>query len=143
MEEDAILIQSLAKRRRQMAIQAEELQARVNAMKADIRALDQSLRVLGYEGELTIPKKAPQTVGLFGQNEMCRLCGQCLREAKEPMQTRDVAAYVLEQKGWDLSDKRFLAAMTEKVARALERKRIRGTVNVEKRGGRNYWKRAM
>ena len=139
MDDDAHLVTLLLKRRGELAREAVRLEERVSVLKADVAAMDKALRVLGHDGPLTAPQRAPNTAGLFGPRELARLISELLREAPDGLSTREVTRGVIRLKGWDADDVRFERALCEKVGRTLDKRRKRGAIGSEKRGGENVW----
>lgn len=139
MQDDAHLVTLLLNRRNELAREAARLKERVTTLKVDVQAIDKALRVLGHDGPLTSPQRAPNTAGLFGPRELPRLIAEVLREATTGLSTRDVTAAVMRLKGWDDDDVRFERALNEKVGRVLWKRRKREAVRMTKRGGENVW----
>jgi hypothetical protein len=59
---------------------------------------------------------------------MTRICLSILRQATEPLTTRDIALQLLIERALDKSDQRLLRLMTKRVGVALRRHRENGLV---------------
>ena len=62
---------------------------------------------------------------------MCRIVLSILRQAAEPMTTRDVALEMLVTRALDKNDRMLLQLMTRRVGTALQAQRANGTVRSE------------
>ena len=59
---------------------------------------------------------------------MTRICLSILRQAVEPLTSRDIALELLVERTMDKSDQRFLRLMRARVATALRLQRDKGVV---------------
>lgn len=115
---------------------------RIATSKAAPAAIDKALRVLGHEGELTALQRLPNTARLFGPRELTRLIAELRRNAPDGPTTREVTRGIIRLKGRDGRDVRFERALREKVGRTLWKRKRRGAVCSDKRGGENVWRGA-
>lgn len=120
--------------------EAERIRDRMAVIKNDIAALDRVLSTLGYTGDLNKEMPRQKHERIFGQGELTRAILDVLRDATEPMATRDIAREILAVNEQDARDRRLLTEVTRRVSKALriqkERGRIRMTTN---RIGRVVW----
>lgn len=65
------------------------------------------------------------------RGQMTRICLSILRQASEPLTSRDIAVHLLIERALDRDDQRLLRLMTKRVGVALRGQRDKGVV----RGG--------
>ncbi len=87
--------------------EAERIRDRMAAIKNDIAALDRVLGTLGYTGDLNKEMPRQKHERLFGQGELTRAILDVLRDATEPMATRDIAREIIAVNEQDARDRRL------------------------------------
>jgi hypothetical protein len=65
-----------------------------------------------------------------------------LRASKDGMTSVELADQITRDKGWDVQDKRFRVALTDKITRALGKIRLQKRVRSEKHDGDVVWRLA-
>jgi hypothetical protein len=131
MEND-LTIHGLLRRRSEIAGEIMHLDAKVMSLRADLLHLDAALRILGHVGDdAPLPVRKACTSGLFHRKELSRLTYGFLRSSSEGLQASEIAILISRDKGWEISDKRFQVALTDKVSRALSSLKRVGRVGFE------------
>ena len=99
--------------------------------------LDATLRLFdpGYQVEAIRPKAFRPPKDWANRGEMTRIVLSILRQAAEPLTTRDIALELLVSRALDKSDKRLLRLMTKRVGVALRGQRDKGSVRSEQGPG--------
>lgn len=112
-------ISGLLTKRADLFGEAQKLRDRLAEIKNDVAALDRVLGSLGYEGDLDAAMPRQKREVLFGRGELTRGILDTLRDATEPMTSREVAQNVLTLAGNDARDRRLMADHTRRVSKAL------------------------
>ena len=60
---------------------------------------------------------------IFAKGEMKRLIRDVLRDATEPMTSREICLAILTDKGFDMRDKKRVNQVTDRVRKALRREK--------------------
>ena len=108
--------------------EAERIRDRMAVIKNDIAALDRVLSTLGYTGDLNKEMPRQKHERIFGQGELTRAILDVLRDATEPMTTRDIAREILAVNEQDARDRRLLTEVTRRVSKALRIQAHKGEV---------------
>lgn len=118
----------LLKTRGSLFNEAERITERLAEIKNDIKALDKTLRLVGYEGDLDaiMPRKRRNVI--FGQGELLGALMLELRHAERPLKSRELAQNVLATSGDDIRDKRAVSDLTRRVSKCLRVQREKGVV---------------
>lgn len=124
------VITGLVKRRATLAGEIEALHERLRILLADLENLDATIVQFdaNYKVETIKPKafRPPEDWSHHGQ--MSRMVLSILRQAAEPMTTRDIALEMLVSRALDKSDQRLLKLMVKRVGVALRGQRDNGVV---------------
>lgn len=123
-------INGLLTKRADLYHEAERIRDRMAAIKNDIAALDRVLGTLGYTGDLNKEMPRQKHERLFGQGELTRAILDVLRDATEPMATRDIAREIIAVNEQDARDRRLLTEVTRRVSKALRVQKERGSVQM-------------
>jgi len=118
----------LLKRRGELFNEAERITERLAEIKNDIKAMDKTLRVIGYEGELDKIMPRQRRNVIFGQGELLSALMLELRHATGPLRSRELAQNVLASTGDDIRDKRAVSDLTRRVSKCLRVQREKGIV---------------
>lgn len=112
-------INGLLTHRREMLTEAERLRDRLAEIRNDVLALDRTLKTLGYEGDLDamMPRQKRQVI--FGRGELLRAIMDELRNASQPMRSREIAQALIAVRGEDPRDQRYISDLTRRVGKAL------------------------
>jgi len=114
------VLNGLVKRRAQLAGDIENTHEALRKMVLDLESLDATIVQFDPDQVETIKPKAfrpPKDWSNRGQ--MSRLILSILRQAIEPLTTRDIALQLLIERALDKSDQRLLRLMTKRVGVAL------------------------
>ncbi len=84
-------ISGLLKKRADLFNEAERLRDRLGVIRNDISALDRVLGTFGYTGDLDAEMPRQKRNTIFGPGELTRAILDELRDATEPMASRDIA----------------------------------------------------
>lgn len=129
-------INGLLTKRADLFNEAERLRDRQAELKNDVAAIDRALDVLGFTGDLDSIMPRQKVVRLFGQGELLRACLHELRHADGPMTSRDIARAIVETRGDDPNDRRYLSDMTRRISKCLRREREAGHVIARQHSGK-------
>lgn len=133
-------INGLLTKRADLFNEAERLRDRTAEIKNDVAALDRVLASLGYTGDLDAIMPRQKVTRLFGSGELLRACMQELRHSDEPLTSRDIARNIVELRGDDPNDRKYLSDMTRRISKCLRQERAVGSVRMkEKRSGCAVW----
>ena len=118
----------LLKKRTDLFQEAERITERLGEIKNDMKALDKTLRVLGYEGDLDIVMPRARRNAIFGQGELLGALMLELRHAERPLRSRELAQNVLATSGDDIRDRRPVSDLTRRISKCLRVQREKGVV---------------
>ena len=114
---------ALIRKRAELAGEIEATSSQLAQMRANLVHLDAVLRLLDPDAvpaEIA-PKRQVTRCAWFGQGELPRLVLDALRQAPEPITTRDVAKGVMEQRGMPEGDRVTFLLVEKRVDRYLRR----------------------
>jgi hypothetical protein len=125
---DSHVITALVKRRAELAGQIEATHEALRKMVMDLENLDSTIQQFdpNYQVEAIRPKAFRPPKDWSNRGEMTRIILSVLRQAAEPLTTRDIALQLLVERALDKNDQRLLRLMTKRVGVALRGQR--GTV---------------
>lgn len=127
----------LLKTRAALFQEAERITERLAEIKNDVKALDKTLRLVGYEGELDAIMPRQKRNVMFGQGELLGALMLELRHAEGPMRSRELAQNILAASGDDIRDRRAVSDLTRRVSKCLRKHRESGAVIGQMDEGRN------
>lgn len=106
---------------------------RLRQIVADPEGLDATLRMFAPDMQIEAvnPKAFRPPADWSSRGEMTRVVLSILRQAAEPLTTRDVALELLVSRALDRNDQRLLRLMTKRVGVALRGQRDSGAVKSE------------
>ena len=133
------VISGLTRRRRELAGDILELLGKVDALAYDLDTVDRALKLFDPDIELdNIPalQNRPKADWAL-RGEIVRIVFTILREASEPMSTRDLAASVMACRGIEGSPGKV---EIKRMRKCLDRQRERGTLIAESIGGSLHWR---
>jgi hypothetical protein len=126
---DYVLI-GLVKRRAELAGEIEATHARLRKMIDDLEKLDSV--ILQFDPEHNVegikPKAFRPPEDWAHRGEMTKSCLSILRQAVEPMTSRDIAVEMLLNRALNTQDQKLLALMVKRVGVALRLQRNNGVV---------------
>jgi hypothetical protein len=132
-----IVLNGLVRRRAQLAGDIENTHEALRKMVLDLESLDATILQFDptYRVETIKPKAFRPPKDWSNRGQMSRICLSILRQAAEPLTTRDIALQLLVERALDKSDQRLLRLMTKRVGVALRGQRGNGLVRCEQGPG--------
>jgi hypothetical protein len=134
-------ITGLLTKRADLFNEAEKIRDRQAAIRNDISAIDRVLHTLGYTGNLDAEMPRQKHNTLFGPGELTRACFDQLRDATEPLTSRDLARGILAVNEQDPRDRRLLTEVVRRVSKAMRIAKQRGlVVSSQDQAGNMMWR---
>ena len=126
------VLTGLVKRRAELTGDIGRIHAQLRKAVDDLENLDATIRQFSpdYQVEAIRPKAFRPPADWANRGQMSRVILSILRQASEPMTTRDIAVELLVTRALDRSDVRLLRLMTKRVGVALRGQKDGGTVRV-------------
>ena len=112
-------ISGLLTKRAELLGEALSIRDRLAAIKNDVDALDRVLGTLGYEGDLDAQMPRQKRHVVFGKGELFRACMDVLRNATEPLTSRQIAQQIMELNGQDARDRKTIGDLVKRVGKCL------------------------
>jgi hypothetical protein len=137
MENDNV-VNGLLRRRQLIADELEIVQGRVRQLVIEIDAVDVTIRLFRPDAQIGVVRVKPiprRHAALRG--ESTRMILSALREASEPLTTRQIVRKVMDERGMNTADLAMVETMRLRMATSLRKLRHRGKVTAESEGGRN------
>jgi len=133
------MVTGLVKRRAEIAGELRAAHERVSKLVQDLAAIDAALAVVApdMEVEAIRPKLFRPPDDWASRGQMGRLVSSILRQARDPLTTREIAAQMILERGLDAGDRKLLPLMVRRVGAALRHQREKGLV-VSSDGPGNY-----
>lgn len=133
---DYVLV-GLTKRRAELTGEIEHLHGRLGQLVRDLEALDATIVQFDadFQVEAIKPKGFRPPQDWSNRGEMTRLVLSILRQAVEPLTTRDIAVEMLITRALDKDDRKLLRLMTKRVGVALRGQRDMGRVKSDQGPG--------
>jgi hypothetical protein len=116
----------LLRKRRDLLGETDRLRKTLSANMEDIRALDRTLRSLGYTGDFKRMTPAGARQVVFHRDDLRRYLLDQLRVTDEPLDSRELAERTMRQEGQDPNDRALRNAMVKRVTQCLRRLRMQG-----------------
>jgi hypothetical protein len=131
------VLNGLVKRRAQLAGDIENTHEALRKMVLDLESLDATIVQFDpdFQVETIKPKAFRPPKDWSNRGQMSRICLSILRQAVEPLTTRDIALQLLIERALDKSDLRLLRLMTKRVGVALRIQRDNGHVRSDQGPG--------
>lgn len=131
------VLTGLVKRRAELTGEIEHTHERLRQMVMDLESLDATILQFDptHQVEAITPKAFRPPKDWANRGEMSRIVLSTLRQAAEPLTTRDIALELLVARALDKNDQRLLRLMSKRVGVALRGQRDRGTVRSEQGPG--------
>ncbi len=134
---NAFVVSGLIKRRAELAGDIERTHDQLRKMVLDLENLDAT--IMQFEPDFRVetirPKAFRPPKDWANRGEMTRIVLSVLRQAAEPLTSRDVAVELLMARAMDKSDQRLLRLMTKRVGVALRLQRDKGVVQSDQGPG--------
>lgn len=131
------VITALVKRRADLAGEIERTHEDLRKLVIDLENLDATILQFkpDFQVEAIKPKAFRPPKDWSRRGEMTRIILSILRQAAEPLSTRDIALQLLVERALDKNDQRLLRLMTKRVGVALRGQRDKGGVRSEQGPG--------
>lgn len=123
-------ISGLLTKRADLFTEAETIRDRLAEIRNDIDAIDRTLTVLDYEGDLDAQMPRQKRQVLFGRGELSRQVLSILRTSRTPLTSRQIAQEIVSVSGMDARDRKFVSDLTKRVGKAC-RQYPDGTIRYE------------
>jgi hypothetical protein len=134
------VINTLNSKRKQIVAYVAKLEKDLEQARRDLSAVTEAMRVFSPDGECT--KAYMDFAGLFGRRELPELCRQALAASGGPLDTSEIATYVMLAKGMDATDRHLRKAVTYKIVQVMRRWEVERKIErLGKRGTVVVWQR--
>jgi hypothetical protein len=134
---NAFVVSGLVKRRAQLAGDIEKAHESLRQMVQDLENIDAT--ILQFEPDFRVetirPKAFRPPKDWSNRGQMTRIVLSILRQATEPLTSRDIALELLVERALDKNDQRLLRIMTKRVGVALRGQRDSRVVRSEQGPG--------
>jgi hypothetical protein len=127
------VLNGLVKRRSELAGEIEAVHEALRKMVTDLENLDATIVQFDpdFKVETIKPKGFRPPSDWSNRGQMSRIILSTLRQASEPLTSRDIALQLLVERALEKSDLRLLRLMTKRVGVALRIQRENGVVRCE------------
>jgi len=134
---NAFVVSGLVKRRAQLAGDIEKAHESLRMMVQDLENLDATILQFDpdFKVEMIRPKSFRPPKDWANRGQMTRIVLSILRQAAEPLTSRDVALELLVERALDKNDQRLLRLMTKRVGVALREQKNKGVVRADQGPG--------
>ncbi|MFT3673610.1 hypothetical protein [Aestuariivirga sp.] len=133
------ILNTLATKRAEIESYIAHLETALEQARRDLSAILAATAVFSGEGPL--PKSYMNLTRLFPRYELPKLCKRALETANAPISTREIAAYVIREKGLDGQDRHLRKAIAYKVVNIMRRwERDRRVARTAKVAGAIVWR---
>jgi hypothetical protein len=134
---NAFVVSGLIKRRAQLAGDIEKARESLRMMVHDLENLDATILQFDpdFKCETIHPKAFRPPKDWSNRGQMTRIVLSILRQAVEPLTSRDVALELLVERALDKNDQRLLRLMTKRVGVALREQKNKGVVRADQGPG--------
>jgi hypothetical protein len=131
------VVNGLVKRRAELAGDIEKAHEVLRKMVQDLENLDATILQFepSYQVETIKPKAFRPPKDWANRGEMSRIVLSILRQASEPLTSRDIAMQMLIERALDKHDQRLLRIMTKRVGVALRGQKDKGVVRADQGPG--------
>lgn len=139
------VISALVKRRADLTGEIEATHLRLRQLILDLENLDATILMFDSEYKLASikPKAFRPPSDWANRGEMARIILNILRQASEPLSTRDIAIELIASRALNRDDQKLLRLMSRRVGVALRGQRDKGRVRSEQGPGQyQLWEMA-
>lgn len=136
------MITGLVKKRGELAGEIRSTSDHLAKLVRDLEAVDAALAVVApdLEVESIRPKMFRPPSDWANRGQMSRLVLHILRQAREPLTTKEIAAQMLLERALDVNDQKLLNLMVRRVGSALRHQRDKGNaVSTDGPGNYQLW----
>ncbi len=109
------VISALTRKRGVISGELSKAEKRCEAMREYLVALDNTLRIFGYDGDPADIKPVKTRRRLFRRGELPRAILDILRTVDGPLSNPEIAKRVIAVKGWDAADGALRRTVAEKI----------------------------
>jgi hypothetical protein len=130
---NSFVVPGLIKRRAELAGDIEKAHEALRRMVLDLENLDATILQFDptFKVETIKPKAFRPPKDWSNRGQMTRIILSILRQASEPLTSRDIALQLLVERALDKNDQRLLRLMTKRVGVALRGQKEKGAVRAE------------
>ena len=132
-------ISGLLTKRADLLGEAESIRDRLAAIKNDIDALDRTLNVLNYDGDLDAQMPRAKRHVIFGRGELTKQVFAVLRRSQGPMTSREIAQEIVSDSGMDARDRKYVSDLTKRVGKACRQSKGGVIVKASDARGNVVW----
>ena len=127
---NSFVLPGLVRKRAELAGDIERTQADLQRMIRDLENLDATILLFDadYQVETIRPKSFRPPDDWAKRGEMSRIALNILRQAAEPLTTRDIALQLMAERALDTGNLKLVRLMTKRCGVALRGQRDRGLV---------------
>ena len=112
---DPHVISGLVKVRARLGGDLRRIEKQRRELKAKLASVDETLKLIGFQDDpAQIAPRASYT-RLFKRGELFRLVADALRTATGPISNREIAAIVVQKRGWDARDPELASRIAESI----------------------------
>ncbi len=131
------VLTGLVRRRAELTGEVEALHNRLKGLLADLESLDATILQFdpSHRVEAIRPRAVRPPADWANRGQMSRIVLNILRQAAEPMTSRDVALELLVARAMDKGDQKLFRLMVKRVGVALRVQRENGAVRSEQGPG--------
>jgi len=123
-----LTLSGLVRKRAELAGDIERTHEKLSKMIADLETVDKTISLfdVSYEARTIKPKAFRPPEDWANRGMMARGVINILRQATEPLTTRDIAIALMKQRALNTDDVKLVRTMTHRVGTALRARRDRG-----------------
>lgn len=123
------LLNGLVAKRAELAGQIEANQQQLRRLIVELDAIEATIRIFdpGIDMMAIHPRPVPPRHAAF-KGEVTRIVFKALREAKQPLTSRDIAKILMRERGLNIDDSDVVVMMTKRVGACLKSKKNQGFV---------------
>jgi hypothetical protein len=135
------VVSSLKAKRDEIRRAILDQERKIKSVRADLATINEALSIFGESsGE---PRTYFQRDQIFDRGDLPRIIFDALRNATRPLSTTELAAIVIQAKGFDTEDRELASRVSHGVGMALNRYRKYGQVVADGFDGKvRVWRRA-
>lgn len=122
-------ISGLLAKRQDLLSDVESLKEQIAEIRNDVRAIERTLRALGYQDDLSHMTGRQKNRVLFGRGDLLKAILEELRKAGHPLKSRDIALALIEQSGEDPNDRKTVKDLVRRVTKSLSPLRKNGRIH--------------
>lgn len=123
------LLNGLVDKRAEIAGRIEANQQELRKLIVELDAIEATIRIFDPDIDMMAihPRPVPPRHAAF-KGEVTRIVFKALREAKQPLTSRDIAKTLMRERGLNVDDKDVVVMMTKRVGACLKTQKNKGYV---------------